>query len=698
MQPYEGPIIVSYFLAALEGALSIVGVDVDQIGSDPTSILTDALPSLLINFGLTPGYYLVLIRAIARDLALLVSGDSVGAGILGVLETIRTIKIVRFVDVCARVGIVNAQSKQSDRSIDPDDPTEILKTVQGGDQNSPAGLLTNVYETAQKRVSRSRETTGSKRLAWSHSSLGYTRTEIVTKELLRSLSRQTIGDKQTGVAALRNLKARKIASITGRIDPVTRRYHEELLDAEYMPFYFHDLRTNEILSFHAFLSSISDSFSANYNSVDGFGRMDPIQIYKNTTRSISFTFTAVATSPDDHGQMWYSINKLINMIYPQWSEGDTISNAESSYTQPFSQTIASSPLLRVRIGDVIHSNYSRFALGRIFGLDKTGAMLPGSSPGDPVKLDDNDLGKASPDGNVDEIFNATETEQQVTVDSGTGILNSNVAKFSNVSGQATNDLNGVASVFVKNDKDSISKAIGEALVSPIRVELTPGRYPLYKTVDGAIARENPSRERLRSAVKGNVVAYTLTEKTKDAYAFVVIELDAPIRITTRDETASYEFVVAKASDVTVLSAVLVDARTTNTDPASPKDTVRDAIDGASGFMQPDLNPIVKSFEDGAGGRGLAGVITQLGLEYGGTDVTWNVERGSRAPNMVTISISFNPIHDIPMGLASDGTSRAIAYPVGSVTRYRHTPELANKDLQLRDIVSFAQTNNTRGTK
>jgi hypothetical protein len=109
MQPYEGPNVVSYFLAALEGALAVIGVDVDQINNNPASVLTTALPKVLINFGLTPGYYLTIIREISRDLSLLVSGEMVGSGILGAIESIKTLKIVRFVDTCARLGIVSSQ-------------------------------------------------------------------------------------------------------------------------------------------------------------------------------------------------------------------------------------------------------------------------------------------------------------------------------------------------------------------------------------------------------------------------------------------------------------------------------------------------------------------------------------------------------------------------------------------------------------
>tara|TARA_B100001094_G_scaffold333157_1_gene409127 strand:+ start:3801 stop:6365 length:2565 start_codon:yes stop_codon:yes gene_type:complete len=145
---------------------------------------------------------------------------------------------------------------------------------------------------------------------------------------------------------------------------------EDYLEAEYVPFYIHDVRTNEILSFHAFIESISDSFNPEYTSSSGFGRIDDVKSYVKTTRNINLSFTIAATSPTDHDFMWYQINKLVTMVYPQWSEGymaDT-KDGEGKFTYPFTQVPTASPLVRIRLGDVLKSNYSRSSLSRIFGI------------------------------------------------------------------------------------------------------------------------------------------------------------------------------------------------------------------------------------------------------------------------------------------------------------------------------------------
>jgi len=172
------------------------------------------------------------------------------------------------------------------------------------------------------------------------------------------------GGRITSVKPSTTLAGRK------RFSPEQVKAVESVLDAEYMPFYFQDLRTNEIVSFHAFLEDINDSYSAEYNSTSGYGRIEDIKTYKGTKRSVSCTFQVVSMNPQDFDYMWWQINKLTSMVYPQWSKGrDLQTNDGFKFTQPFSQIPTATPVIRVRVGDLIRSNYSRFNLKRLFGRE-----------------------------------------------------------------------------------------------------------------------------------------------------------------------------------------------------------------------------------------------------------------------------------------------------------------------------------------
>ena len=104
---------------------------------------------------------------------------------------------------------------------------------------------------------------------------------------------------QSNIGAGKKYEGSEDSDTPGRLSKEYVKYIEDGLDAEYMPFYFHDLRTNEIISFHAFLGGYTDGFSTDYTSVAGYGRSDEVKIYNKTTRSISFDFTVAATSKQD---------------------------------------------------------------------------------------------------------------------------------------------------------------------------------------------------------------------------------------------------------------------------------------------------------------------------------------------------------------------------------------------------------------
>ena len=154
------------------------------------------------------------------------------------------------------------------------------------------------------------------------------------------------------------------------IDTAQREAIEAELDAEYMPFYFHDLRTNEIVGLQAFLENLTDNYSATYKSTSAYGRIDDIMVYQKTSRAISLGFTIACTNPVDFQVMYTKINKLVTMVYPQWSPGRLAisSDGETRMTIPFSQIPTASPIIRLRIGDIIRTNGSKFNLLRLFGV------------------------------------------------------------------------------------------------------------------------------------------------------------------------------------------------------------------------------------------------------------------------------------------------------------------------------------------
>jgi hypothetical protein len=73
--------------------------------------------------------------------------------------------------------------------------------------------------------------------------------------------------------------------------------------------------------------------------------------------------------------MWHIINKIVSMIYPQWSKGvpsRKIYQEELGfkYNIPFTQLPSNTPMVRLRLGDLFTSNYNKKSIAGVFGFTK----------------------------------------------------------------------------------------------------------------------------------------------------------------------------------------------------------------------------------------------------------------------------------------------------------------------------------------
>jgi len=104
---------------------------------------------------------------------------------------------------------------------------------------------------------------------------------------------------------------------------------------------FQNIRNEESVFFKAFITAFSDTYSPNFNSVEVFGRTDPIQQYKGTSRSITLAFKVPAASESEAFENLGRAGKLIQMLYPSY---ETISNA---------LTLSEAPLVRLKVMNLL---------------------------------------------------------------------------------------------------------------------------------------------------------------------------------------------------------------------------------------------------------------------------------------------------------------------------------------------------------
>lgn len=103
--------------------------------------------------------------------------------------------------------------------------------------------------------------------------------------------------------------------------------------------------TKYAVMFPAILNTYSEAFSTEYKSESLYGRMDPVQNYVSTTRTISVSFTILAYDEDHAHRNLHALSTLAQFLYPVYqNDSKALSNATS---------MSESPLWRVRFANLI---------------------------------------------------------------------------------------------------------------------------------------------------------------------------------------------------------------------------------------------------------------------------------------------------------------------------------------------------------
>ena len=113
---------------------------------------------------------------------------------------------------------------------------------------------------------------------------------------------------------------------------------------------FTSIATGDEVSFPAFITNFSDNFNVGWTGETLFGRTDPVKHYTSTTRQISLAFDILATSKEKAIENFQNYGRLIQMLYPVYSNPVGKENN--------SRTIKAAPLIRIK-----YANYIRSAKG-----------------------------------------------------------------------------------------------------------------------------------------------------------------------------------------------------------------------------------------------------------------------------------------------------------------------------------------------
>lgn len=542
---------------------------------------------------------------------------------IGLIDVLKSSKIIAFLNIMAQLGDKALAVKEQGFSPDSRKKSSI--------ENLPNNPAANVMKI---RGSRSELKSGMQTSA--------TVSKFVLPNSILKAGSLMGGDFDMGkVAAAFPSKtiAQKKELENNRLSPETVAKIESELDSEYVPFYFQDLRTNEIISFHAFLNSLDDNYTPTYESQNAYGRIDAVRTYANTERTLNFSFKILATNKEDFDYMWWKINKLSSLVYPSWTEGRQVSAGNNKFIQPFSQLPGSTPLIRVRIGDLIRSNYSKFGLARLFGVgtDKSD-ILSGNDKVPDIKAIQNKRKRMLRNPAVtgepldgyqpgDEAFLLPKRDGYRVVQGVSKVGQRVKALF----GQETNKrLVITANTKVKIEKDSFGGKLPRGLAN--KTSFLAGddnKYGEHKVQFYSVTVLGPAGE---------------SDEANGTY------------LVTHDDLVPDPKYLAEN-----FGGGLPDPTIDLTDIGTPSSLDPDPFD-------PNQNAIVRSFRS-IQGKGLGGVITSLSFtEIAGVGAgVWETsDFGARAPKMINCNISYAVIHDIAPGLDNEGFMRAMQYPVGEI--------------------------------
>ena len=677
------------------------GTRVDAMGQTLAS--GQGLIEFALNLVSTPAYYASYLRrivmsgqTIAGQISGLVTAFSGGAAVSGVEKIFPTLKAIfdspvfRFFAISAGVGDGALKYFFGDR---PDNENILAQNKGLAVVNNPdraaAGITAETKTDGQHIGGTSKEIADAIKIMGSTALLRGNLTRFNNASYKNPLSLSSFPASQITDNRLKHPRSGEKMPELRRlsVDKFTARTLEMALDAEYIPFYFHDLRTGEIVSLPAFVTSFDDSFAVTYNEVQSYGRQDAVKIYGNTTRSVNLAFKIVAYNEADHFAMYYTINKLITMLYPQYSKGITRQlevdlndgNKEvSTFIQPFSQVPAASPVIRIRLGDIFKSNYTDTALKKLFGYD------PDNGAESIITTGLTAAGQPS-------AIKAKATE--ATIDA----LKKTVAKIpAKFEGETAEEQKNAFLDLLKDEKLR-TRETG-------KVRLTLGGRGNYKALKDGLGKKTKDKK-VRNA---NKAAYSIHRKNvlinKHHYGVIrqgegsegqidifkvgqegtepvatvedTLEAQLPKCVDHNDFKVPNVPVAGKFPGSKVLNDEIEKAVTKAQDDAGATKAKRDKAVDHNKFFEPANNAIVRSFHS-TRGKGLAGVITNMALDY--SEAPWGTEYEGRAPLIATITMGFSPIHDLPLGLDADGRMRAPAIPANNPFVDRGDAELVAGD-------------------
>tara|TARA_Y100000034_G_scaffold14647_1_gene15375 strand:+ start:177 stop:1301 length:1125 start_codon:yes stop_codon:yes gene_type:complete len=118
---------------------------------------------------------------------------------------------------------------------------------------------------------------------------------------------------------------------------------------------FVHMPSKQSVSFKAFITQFSDVYNSDWAAETVYGRIDPIYLFKNTTRDISLGFKVPAESESEAFENLGRVQKLLQFLYPNYTN---LIDPVTKKPDIFAQTISQSPMVRLKVMNLLQAEAS----------------------------------------------------------------------------------------------------------------------------------------------------------------------------------------------------------------------------------------------------------------------------------------------------------------------------------------------------
>ena len=137
---------------------------------------------------------------------------------------------------------------------------------------------------------------------------------------------------------------------------ITKGYENSGMLIEWCHIPTTDLNNPELstVRFKAFLTAFSEQYTSDWNQEQVFGRMDPIENFRATRRTISLGWTVIAHDDAEAFTNFKKISKFAKFLYPTYTP-------EKGFSSSGFGIMSASPLLRLKFMNLVQSTAQKGA-------------------------------------------------------------------------------------------------------------------------------------------------------------------------------------------------------------------------------------------------------------------------------------------------------------------------------------------------